>query len=89
MPIADHKMRLHGKICQRGQQPVLLYVLRKNVKMSWLSMVEPEHIGLVNVQMEELYQHCAEESKLEADKFVSFYKGFILFYSGLFSLISH
>ena len=52
-------------------------------------MVEPEHIGLVNVQMEELYQHCAEESKLEADKFVSFYKGFILFYSGLFSLISH
>lgn len=69
MPVTDGKLCLYRKICQRGQLPVLQYIFRKNVKMSWLSMVEPKHIGLVNVQLENLYQDCAAESKLETDKF--------------------
>lgn len=49
----------------------------KNVKMSWLSMLEPKHTGLVNVQLEKLYQDGAAESKLEADKFGSFLHRFL------------
>lgn len=37
--------------------------------MSWLSMVEPKHIGLMNVQLDNLYQDCAAESRLETDKY--------------------
>lgn len=45
--------------------------------MSWLSMLEPKHTGLVNVQLEKLYQDGAAESKLEADKFGSFLHRFL------------
>lgn len=62
------------------------YVLRKNVKMSWLSVVEPKHAGLVNVQLEKPYQDCAAESKLEADKFAAFlHRFYSIFFWTFFS----
>lgn len=49
-------------------------------------MVEPKYIGLVNVQLEKLYQDCAAESKLEADKFASFlHRFYSIFFWTFFS----